>query len=417
MYFEEAKDLRKDVATVREVMGLITYLTLRSRSKAKASRALRVLKKLAAQIGVLYLLEEEGLRLLTLPRRRTTTKGPIKQPDHFSSIEFVEQFRFRKAHFWEILGQLRLTNGQKLMDGDSIQLLKYGEEGHYGYVWADQALMVFLRRFATPSRWVDLQYILGGSRTKLSAVFNFMVTELYAVYSPLICDMHRFKSKFTVFADHLRRRGCPFKNLVAFFDGHFQPTTRPGGQGCVNMNLEDFQTFAGKERMHGLKYQSAVLPNGLALVWGPWRGVFHDSTMFSRSGVLQDLEDISRELGQDFIAFGDSAYPLNRYMQRILKGPATGEGLTAWERRYNALMARFRIIVENVFAVCEQSWGILRDRHNLRLGNQAVGKLFPLAILFYNIRTILYGNNIVSYMGEDVLMDITLSEYLSFIIE
>jgi len=153
------------------------------------------------------------------------------------------------------------------------------------------------------------------------------------------------------------------------------------------------------------------------LVWGPWRGVFHDSTMFSRSGVLQDLEDISRELGQDFIAFGDSAYPLNRYMQRILKGPATGEGLTAWERRYNALMARFRIIVENVFAVCEQSWGILRDRHNLRLGNQAVGKLFPLAILFYNIRTILYGNNIVSYMGEDVLMDITLSEYLSFIIE
>ena len=101
-------------------------------------------------------------------------------------------------------------------------------------------------------------------------------------------------------------------------------------------------------------------------------------------------------------------------MHRILKGPATGEGLTAWERRYNALMARFRIIVENVFAVCEQYWGILRDRKNLRLGNMCVGKIFPLAILFYNIRTILYGNNIVGYMGENVLMDLSLEEYLAF---
>ncbi len=100
-------------------------------------------------------------------------------------------------------------------------------------------------------------------------------------------------------------------------------------------------------------------------------------------------------------------------MHCILKGPATGEGLTAWEWRYNVLMARFRIFVENMFAVCKQCWGILLDRKNLRLGSMCIGKLFPLSLFFCNIHTILYGNNIVSYMGEEVMMEMTLSEYLS----
>ncbi len=62
----------------------------------------------------------------------------------------------------------------------------------------------------------------------------------------------------------------------------------------------DFQTFAGKESLHGLKYQGAVLPNRMVLVWGPWWGVFHNATMFSLSGLLQDSEDISARLGTDY---------------------------------------------------------------------------------------------------------------------
>jgi hypothetical protein len=36
-------------------------------------------------------------------------------------------------------------------------------------------------------------------------------------------------------------------------------------------------------------------------------------------------------------------------------------------------------------------------------------KLFPLTLFFYNISTILCGNNIVSCMGEEVMMEMTLS--------
>ena len=90
--------------------------------------------------------------------------------------------------------------------------------------------------------------------------------------------------------------------------------------------------FAGKERLHGLKYQACVFPNGMCCVWGPWKGSEHDATMLSRSGVLDTLREVSVEEGMDFCGFGDSAYPLHRFMQRILKAPAEG-GLTRLERR------------------------------------------------------------------------------------
>jgi len=415
LFYKESDAVSHDIDELRALACMRTSFTVLScrRRLGGAAAGRKTLRRHLLEASALFALMEDGWALLQMHRKRTPTKGPIKRPGDFTLTEFVEQFRLRKSHFWEVLGLLRTSDGLPMMEEGRPRLLTYGKPGHYGHVWADQAFMVFLRRMATPSRWVDLQYILGGSRSTLSAVFNMMVTELYVVYSPLVCDLHKFKHLFPRFAAHLRQRGCPFDNLVFFIDGHFQPTCRPGGEACVNLNLEDFQTFAGKERLHGLKYQAAVLPNGMALVWGPWRGVFHDATMFARSGILGDMEEIAVDQGQDFCGFGDSAYPLHRFLHRILKGPATGEGLTAWERRYNALMARFRIIVENVFAVCEQYWGILRDRKNLRLGNMCVSKIFPLAILFYNIRTILYGNNIVGYMGENVLMDLSLEEYLA----
>jgi hypothetical protein len=170
---------------------------------------------------------ENGVRLMNLPRRRTPSKGPIKLPDDFSDVEFLEQFRFRKTDFFEILSCLRLGDERKLLENGMPIRLRYGEAGHYGWVWSDQALMDFLPRLATPSRWVDLQYIIGGSRTKLSAVFNFMLEALYARYASLVCDMHRWKHRFADFAAQLRARGCPFDNLVCFVDGHFQPTARP----------------------------------------------------------------------------------------------------------------------------------------------------------------------------------------------
>jgi hypothetical protein len=279
-------------------------------------------------------------------------------------------------------------------------------------VRADSALMIFLHRMAYPARWCDLQYILGSSRTVLSKTFNYMVEILYGRYARLMTDIRPWKRQFKRFANHLRSWGCPHHNLVAIFDGHFQETCRPGGDANKHLTLWDYQTFAGKEHAHGLKFQAGVMPNGMALVWGPWRGTQHDATMFDQTGVLQGIEECSEELGEDFSGYGDSAYPLNRFMARILK-PAPEQSLTRLERRYNALMARFRIVIEQLFAETTGYWGLLLHPKNHRLGSQAVGKLFPLGLFFLNIHTLFYGNQTSNYFAsERMLLEIEVEEFI-----
>ncbi|EKX49862.1 hypothetical protein GUITHDRAFT_103287 [Guillardia theta CCMP2712] len=135
--------------------------------------------------------------------------------------------------------------------------------------------------------------------------------------------------------------------------------------------------------------------------------------MFRRSDVLETLREVSEEQGVDFCCFGDSAYPLSRFMQHILKAPAEGE-LTRLERRYNALMGRFRIVIENCFGEATQYFGMLQHRHNLRLGSQQVGKLFPLAMFIFNIHTLFYGNQTTAYFeGEHMVLDVSVEDYLS----
>ena len=127
-------------------------------------------------------------------------------------------------------------------------MLHFGRHGHRMWIRADMALMIFLRRMAAPSRWCDLHMILGGSRTVLSDTFNHLTSIFYDRYSGLICNVNIWVEEFPTFAARMHSLGCPHDNIVMFVDGHFQPTCRPGGDGCVNLNLFDYQTFLCKER-------------------------------------------------------------------------------------------------------------------------------------------------------------------------
>ncbi len=60
------------------------------------------------------------------------------------------------------------------------------------------------------------------------------------------------------------------------------------------------------------------------------------------------MHDSAIELGVDYSHMADSAYPHRRCMEAILKCPQGGQ-LTAQQCRFNALMARFSIIIENLF--------------------------------------------------------------------
>ena len=123
-------------------------------------------------------------------------------------------------------------------------------------------------------------------------------------------------------------KGCPFDGMVGMVDGHFQPCCRPGGLGCINDNLCDYQMFngnvclcetlteslcvtvlcgpgsnslvrtlePGKEREHCLKFQSVVLPNGLCVINGPFLGPEHDATCMLLSALESELHALTLHL-------------------------------------------------------------------------------------------------------------------------
>ncbi len=81
--------------------------------------------------------------------------------------------------------------------------------------------------------------------------------------------------------------------------------------------------------------------------------------------------------------------------------------LTLFEQQYNMLMARFHIVIENLFTECLQYWGLLKDRHNLRFGSKQVERMFQL----YNICSLFCWNQTAEYYEQpDMLLELSVEQ-------
>ena len=66
--------------------------------------------------------------------------------------------------------------------------------------------------------------------------------------------------------------------------------------------------------------------------------------------------------------------------------------MTPARRRYNALMARLRIFVENVMGNNHCLLNKLAFKQKLKLGGRGLETLYPVATFLFNVHTCLYGN-------------------------
>ena len=72
------------------------------------------------------------------------------------------------------------------------------------------------------------------------------------------------------------------------------------------------------KRVHGIKFQSIVLPNGLiGNLVGPWESRRYDCTMLHESGLLNDLQRVAWFNGQPLCIYGDPAYPTQIHLQAL----------------------------------------------------------------------------------------------------
>ena len=126
-------------------------------------------------------------------------------------------------------------------------------------------------------------------------------------------------------------------------DGAVRPISRPEENQRVVYN--------GHKRVHALKFQSLVIPNGLiANLYGPLKGRRHDAGMLNESGLLRALQAHAHTpTGQPLCIPGDPAYPLRpQPMCPYREGDYAGP-LIPHMRAFNSAMSRARISVEWLF--------------------------------------------------------------------
>ena len=140
------------------------------------------------------------------------------------------------------------------------------------------------------------------------------------------------------YAQIIHNRGAPLQNCFGFVDGTLCRIARPQNNKRAVYN--------GDKRVHGIKFQSVVVPNGLiANLAGPFEGRRHDNTTLHESRMLRKLQRVAWANGEPLCLYGDPAYPLAIHLQ----APFRDALLTPQMQRFNEAISEERVSVEWMF--------------------------------------------------------------------
>ncbi len=81
-------------------------------------------------------------------------------------------------------------------------------------------------------------------------------------------------------------------------------------------------------------------------------------------------------------------------MQAIQKC-ATSRQLLQADSWFNALMAWFRVVLENLFAEVDQVFASLQCTQQKKLGRQDVSKMFPSCMVLHNVHADVWQSNVL----------------------
>ena len=250
---------------------------------------------------------------------------------------------------------------------------------------------------------------LNISRALSSAVWAWMVDDLYHTYASKLNDVRVWEADFPDMAQRLVAEGSLFPNCIGFLNGHFQRICRPLGTVSLHQSLPAERFYNGYEKAFGLKYIALVLANGIVLAWGPWTGNNHDAPLLSSSGVIQQLREVYARTGRVWMLYGDSAFGVSRFFQRQLRGVQRRQ---PGGKRYNKIMGSLRTSIENVFAEIYNQFRHFGYHRELKVGSQALGREFVVAVFLHNCQGILMGNQASARFGQHHLAALTLSDLL-----
>ena len=151
--------------------------------------------------------------------------------------------------------------------------------------------------------------------------------------------------------------------------------------------------WTGWKKLHGLKWQTCLLVNGMDFeVWGPASVRRNDNFTLHRSNIEDKLHELQMGNELKFRVHGDSAYTVTDY---IVSGGGKG-------------MAAVRETIEWSYKDLKTTWKYCDYKHALKIRNQPLGKIFFVCMLLRNAHVILNGNQTSDYfviLNDNKLMN------------
>ena len=207
--------------------------------------------------------------------------------ESWGDVECLTELRFNKSYIPKLIQCLGIPDRIVCQQGTVCSGI--------------EAFCIFLKRLAYPCRYTDMVHRFGRSAPELCLIFNEVLNFVY--------DNHRHRlqsweqpflspDQLKTYAEVIHELGAPLENCFGFIDGTVRPIGRPKQHQRVMYN--------GHKRVHAIKFQSVVLPNGIiANLFGPVEGKRHDSIMLYESGLLPALRRVALYNDQPLCIYGD----------------------------------------------------------------------------------------------------------------
>ena len=158
--------------------------------------------------------------------------------------DFFSYFRFAREDIPDLMAALRIPTKLMLRD----------DGGNY-YIDGEEALLIFLRRLASPCRLVDLQFFFNRSPAALSQIIDRVLKHLDVIARRKLSkmDFDYWAPQFDNFAAAVAKKRGPLKACIGFVDGVFRAMCRPGRDGQRGLRQRAF--YSGYKKAHGVEFQ------------------------------------------------------------------------------------------------------------------------------------------------------------------
>ncbi|KAF7972906.1 hypothetical protein HWV62_16632 [Athelia sp. TMB] len=262
-----------------------------------------------------------------------------------------------------------------------------------------EALCLLCARFRSAGDMYLLSMLYDRSQSSISQCINELVVYLDERWEHLLyCDEEHLLHPLRLadYAEAIHNRGSPLNHILGFIDCTIRRISRP--------SIFQRQAYNGHKKVHALKYQALMLPNGIiGHLYGPFEGRRNDNFLLTESGLLErlshfayveDLPDDAPMEERTYQIFGDPAYGLGPHLISPFSGAGERtEEQTAW----NAAMSAVRIEVEHGFGIVSSLWPFLNAGWKMQLYSSPVGRYYRVGVLLANCINCMHPNQVAQY--------------------